>query len=44
MSIPRSDDINRFEDEGKTVIEGDSTLPVSQCFLDLATRLSAGEV
>ncbi|MBR3224814.1 MAG: P-loop NTPase [Atopobiaceae bacterium] len=42
--IPRSDDINRFEDEGKTVIEGDSTLPVSQCFLDLATRLSAGEV
>ncbi len=42
--IPRSDDINRFEDEGKTVIEGDSTLPVSQCFLDLAERLSAGEI
>ncbi len=42
--IPRSDDINRFEDKGKTVIEGDPTLPVSQCFLDLATRLSAGEV
>lgn len=42
--IPRSDDINRFEDTGKTVIEGDSTLAVSQCFLDLATRLSAGEV
>ena len=42
--VPRSDDINRFEDEGKTVIEGDPTLPVSQCFLDLATRLSAGEV
>lgn len=42
--VPRSDDINRFEDEGKTVIEGDPSLPVSQCFLDLATRLSAGEV
>lgn len=42
--IPRSDDINRFEDEGKTVVEGDPTLPVSQCFLDLASRLSAGEI
>ncbi len=42
--IPRSDDITRFEDEGKTVIEGDPTLPVSKCFLDLAMRLSDGEV
>lgn len=42
--IPRSDDINRFEDEGKTVIEGDPTLEVSTCFLDLATRLGAGEI
>ena len=42
--VPRSDDINRFEDEGKTVVEGDPTLPVSQCFLDLATRLANGEV
>lgn len=42
--IPRSDDITRFEDAGQTVVEGDPTLPVSQCFLDLATRLSAGEV
>ena len=42
--IPRSDDITRFEDQGMTVIEGDPSLPVSQCFLDLATRLSAGEV
>ena len=39
--IPRSDDIIRFEDEGKTVIEGDPSLPVSQCFLDLAKRLLA---
>ena len=42
--IPRSDDINRFEDEGKTVIEGDSTLSVSQRFLDLAASLTNGEV
>lgn len=37
--IPRSDDINRFEDQGKTVIEGDPTLPVSQLFLNLARTL-----
>ena len=46
--IPRSDDINRFEDEGKTVIEGDASLPISEgdaslpishVFLDLAQRL-----
>ena len=37
--IPRSDDIIRFEEEGKTVIEGDRDLPVSQIFLDLAKRL-----
>ena len=40
--VPRSDDINRFEDAGMTVIEGDPTLPVSQCFLDLAARLWEG--
>ena len=37
--IPRSDDIIRFEEEGKTVIEGDRELPVSRIFLDLARRL-----
>ena len=42
--IPRSDDINRFEDEGKTVVEGNPALPVSQCFLELASRLCANEV
>ncbi len=42
--IPRSDDINRFEDEGKTVIEGDQKLPVSERFLDLARRLWDGQV
>ena len=42
--IPRSDDIIRFEDEGKTVIEGDPTLPISQRFFDLATLLLNAEV
>ena len=37
--IPRSDDINRFEDQGMTVIEGDPSLPVSQKFMDLADLL-----
>ena len=42
--IPRSDDINRFEDQGMTVIEGDPSLAVSECFLNLAQRLLDGEV
>lgn len=37
--IPRSDDINRFEEEGKTVIEGNPDLPISQTFLQLAANL-----
>lgn len=37
--IPRSDDIIRFEEEGKTVIEGDPQLEVSKTFLDLAQKL-----
>ena len=37
--IPRSDDIIRYEEEGKTVIEGDPELEVSRTFLDLAKRL-----
>ena len=37
--IPRSDDINRFEEEGKTVIEGDPALPISQVFIQLAKTL-----
>ncbi len=39
--IPRSDDIIRFEDMGKTVIEGDPSLDVSQRFIDLAKLLIA---
>lgn len=41
--IPRSDDIIRFEDMGKTVIEGDPELEVSRRFLALAGALLAGE-
>ena len=37
--IPRSDDIIRFEEEGKTVIEGNPDLEVSRIFLDLANKL-----
>ena len=37
--IPRNDDINHFEEMGKTVIEGDPTLPISKRFLELAGRL-----
>lgn len=40
--VPRSDDINRCEDEGMTVVEKDPELPISQVFLDLAARLLAG--
>ena len=41
--IPRSDDIIRFEEEGKTVIEGDPSLSVSRTFLQLAGRLLSQE-
>lgn len=37
--IPRSDEIIRYEEQGKTVIEGDPSLPVSKCFFDLAQLL-----
>ena len=37
--IPRSDDINTYEDRGMTVIEADPDLPVSRCFLELAKKL-----
>lgn len=41
--IPRSDDINRFEDEGKTVIEGNRDLEISKVFLELAKSLLEDE-
>ena len=37
--IPRSDDINPFEEEGKTVVEGNPELPISQVFIQLAQTL-----
>ena len=37
--IPREDAINCFEEEGKTVLEGDPALPISKRFLALAERL-----
>ncbi|MGN0193741.1 MAG: nitrogenase iron protein NifH [Pseudoramibacter sp.] len=39
--FPRSDDINRFEDQGQTVIEGDPSLEISQKFIALSKRLEA---
>ena len=41
--IPRSNDIIRYEDMGKTVIEGDPALEVSQAFLALADLLLSEE-
>ncbi len=37
--IPRSDEINHFEEQGMTVIEGDPDLPISRRFTELAERL-----
>lgn len=37
--IPRNDDITRYEEMGKTVIEGDINLPISQNFLTIAKNL-----
>lgn len=37
--IPRSNEINFYEEKGQTVIEGDINLPVSQTFIKLAKRL-----
>ncbi len=37
--IPRSPEIIHWEDRGKTVIEGDADLPISQVYLHLARRL-----
>ena len=37
--VPRSDEINRWEDLGKTVIEGNPDSEISKCFFDLAELL-----
>lgn len=41
--IPRNKDINRFEEMGKTVIEGDPSLPISKSFFNLAKLLIRDE-
>ena len=37
--VPRSDEIIRWEDRGKTVIEGNPDSEISKCFFDLAELL-----
>ena len=37
--IPRSNDIIKYEDMGKTVIEGDPNCETAKCFFALAQRL-----
>ncbi|TAK27702.1 MAG: nitrogen fixation protein NifH [Chloroflexota bacterium] len=39
--IPRDPDVQRYEDENKTVIEGDAGLPISRTIMDLARRIAA---
>ncbi len=41
--IPRSQEINDFEDKGMTVIEGDINSDISKIFLDLAQKLLKDE-
>ena len=41
--IPRSDEIIRWEDQGKTVIEGDAKSSISRRFFDLAEMLLKAE-
>ena len=41
--IPRSDEIIRWEDQGKTVIEGDAGSEISRRFFDLAEMLLKAE-
>ena len=41
--IPRSDEIIRWEDQGKTVIEGNAKSEISRRFFDLAEMLLKAE-
>ena len=41
--IPRDTNIQFYENQGKTVIEGDITLPISQDFITLAKKLAEYE-
>jgi nitrogenase iron protein NifH len=37
--VPRSQAIQDYEDAGKTVVEGDRSLPVSKIFIDIAKKI-----
>lgn len=41
--IPRSQEINDYEEQGKTVIEGDADSDISECFFALARQLLDSE-
>ena len=41
--IPRSDEIIRWEDQGKTVTEGDENSEISEKFFALARKLLESE-
>ena len=43
IKIPRSDEIIRWEDQGKTVIEGDADSEISKRFFELAEKLLEDE-
>ncbi|WP_419785332.1 nitrogen fixation protein NifH [Pseudodesulfovibrio sp.] len=38
--IPRDTAIHRFEEDGKSIVEGDASLPTAQRFIDLARTIS----
>lgn len=41
--IPRDDNIQLYEEQNKTVIQGDSNLPISHTFLNLARYIAGGK-
>lgn len=41
--VPRDSEINRWEQENKTVIEGNSNSPIGKVFMDLAARIMGRE-
>ena len=43
VRFPRSDEIIRWEDQGKTVIEGDENSEISEKFFALARKLLESE-
>ncbi|MFW5488189.1 MAG: AAA family ATPase [Desulfovibrio sp.] len=39
--IPRDRNIHTYEEQGKTIVEGDPSLPTSACFFDLARTIQS---